>query len=164
MNTTKSAVKTVGEVEKLTGIPRRKIKYFIERGIFVPSEKSESGYWLYSDMDVEQIQVIALYKELDWPDEVLKTMLAGHDFWQLEELDRQICRLSEKYRLSENRLLAARYLRERLAASGPQPLAELRRDVLAILDGGISVLKRMKENEIDIISGGNYHEMQTMRD
>ena len=143
MNTTKIAVKTVGEVEKLTGIPRRKIKYFIERGIFVPSEKSESGYWLYSDIDMEQLQVISLCKELDWSDEDLKAMLAGRECLPLEELDRQICRLSETYRLSENRLLAARYLRDRLAAGGAQPLDRLRRDVLAILDGGMPAFERL---------------------
>lgn len=144
MNTTKLAVKTVGEVEKLTGIPRRKIKYFIERGIFVPSEKSESGYWLYSDIDVEQLQVIALCKELDWPDGALKAMLAGREYLRLEELDRQIGRLSENCRLSENRLLAAQYLRGRLAAGGAQPLDELRRDVLAILDGGRPAFERLR--------------------
>lgn len=143
MNTTKSAVKTVGEVEKLTGIPRRKIKYFIERGIFVPSEKSESGYWLYSDIDMEQLQVIALCKELAWPDEALKAMLAGREYLRLEELDRQICRLSEEYRLSENRLLAARYLRDRLAAGGAQPLDRLFREVLAILDGGMPAPEKL---------------------
>ncbi len=161
MNTTKLAVKTVGEVEKLTGIPRRKIKYFIERGIFIPSVKSESGYWLYSDLDVEQLQVIALCKALDWPDGTLKTMLTGPASLRLDELDRQICRLSEKTRLSENRLLAARYLRGRLVAGGARPLDQLCREVTAILDGGLPVLERLLKNTV---SGGNDHEMQTMRD
>ena len=34
--------KTIGEVEKLTGIPKRKLKYFIEQGLVQPSQKSES--------------------------------------------------------------------------------------------------------------------------
>ncbi len=147
MNTTELAVKTVGEVEKLTGIPRRKIKYFIERGIFLPSEKSESGYWLYSDLDVERLQVIALCKELAWPDGELKAMLDEQEFLRLEELDRQICRLSEQVRLSENRLLAARYLRARLARDGAQPLDRLHGEVLAILAGGAPALERLNQSE-----------------
>ena len=41
----KPAGKTIGEVERL--IPKRTIKYYVERGILVPDCKSVSGYWLY---------------------------------------------------------------------------------------------------------------------
>lgn len=145
MSSTETATKTVKQVEKLTGIPRRKVKYFIERGIFLPSKKSDSGYWLYSDSDVERLQFIALCKELDWPDDILKTMLANPDFPWLKELDRQIERLREKACLCENKLIAVRFLREQVSTGSTATLETLHQEVLAIIAGGAPALEMLKE-------------------
>ena len=66
MSSTKMVGKTIGEVEKFTGIPRRTLKYFIERDIMHPSCKSESGYWLYTEEDVRITQIIALLRNLGY--------------------------------------------------------------------------------------------------
>ena len=67
MNGLKAKGKTIGEVEKLTGIPKRELKYFIEQRLLQPSQKSESGYWLYSGEDIKRARLAALCRELDIP-------------------------------------------------------------------------------------------------
>ena len=67
MNGLKAKGKTIGEVEKLTGIPKRKLKYFLEQRLVQPSQKSESGYWLYSDEDMKRVQLVSLCQKLDFP-------------------------------------------------------------------------------------------------
>ena len=58
MSGKKATGKTIGEVEKLTGIPKRELKYFIEQRLVQPSQKSESGYWLYSNEDIDRKSVV----------------------------------------------------------------------------------------------------------
>lgn len=42
MDGTRVTGKTIGEVEKLTGIPKRELKYYIEQNITLPSQRAES--------------------------------------------------------------------------------------------------------------------------
>jgi len=99
-------LKTIGEVEKQTGIPKRTLKYYIERGFIRPSQKANSGYWLYSSTDIKQVQRIDLYHELGYPDAKIKALLEGPNFdWQAA-LKTQISELKEK-RKHLNRLLYA---------------------------------------------------------
>lgn len=110
MNGKKATGKTIGEVEKLTGIPKRKLKYFIEQGVVQPSQKSESGYWLYSETDMKRVQLAALCQELDFPGRIIRVILADPSrHWQ-KELERQITRLAEKKIHTEAQLACAESL------------------------------------------------------
>lgn len=146
MSCTQEALRTVGEVEKLTGIPRRRVKYFIERGILRPSGRSESGYWLYSDGDLRNLRLVWLCKELEYPDSVLKAMLSDPDFPWLAELDRQIGALTERRRQCENKLLAARFLKDRLSRGGSPEVDELCREVLSIINGESPAPAELSQN------------------
>jgi len=101
----------LGEVEKLTGIPKRELKYYIERKLMRPSYRSEIGYWLYSDEDIQNAQIVSLCRELDYPDETIRTILADPRHSWCGELDKQILRLTEKRNRMEARLFLAEYLR-----------------------------------------------------
>ena len=104
MSGTKATGKTIGEVEKLTGIPKRKLKYFIEQGLVQPSQKSESGYWLYSDEDMKRVRLASLCQELDFPARSIRTILTDPaSYWQ-EELERQVTRLTDKKARTETQL------------------------------------------------------------
>ena len=111
MSGKKATEKTIGEVEKLTGIPKRKLKYFIEQRLVQPSQKSESGYWLYSDEDIKKVQLASLCWELDFPIPVIRNVLTDpSDHWQ-KELERQIICLADKKTRIETQLARARSLR-----------------------------------------------------
>ena len=110
MNGLKAKGKTIGEVEKLTGISKRDLKYFMDQGLFQPSQKSESGYWLYSGEDIKKAQLAALCRELDIPVRTIRVILADpYHHWQ-QELERQIIRLTEKKARTEAQLSRAEAL------------------------------------------------------
>lgn len=110
MNGLKAKGKTIGEVEKLTEISKRDLKYFMEQGLFQPSQKSESGYWLYSDEDIKKAQLAALCRELDIPVRTIRVILADpYHHWQ-QELERQIIRLTEKKARTEAQISRAEAL------------------------------------------------------
>lgn len=113
MSCVKATGVTVGEAERITGIPKRKIKYFIEQKIMLPSQKSESGYWLYSEEDIKKLQLISLYRELEYPDEKIKLLISNPAFEWRKELDGQIIALMAKKDRIENRLFMAESIRHR---------------------------------------------------
>ena len=110
MNGTKATGKTIGEVEQITGIPKRDLKYYIEQHIMQPSQRTESGYWSYSNEDIQKVRLTALCRSLDLPVKAIRAILtdpASH--WQ-KELEQQIVRLTDRLDRTEAQLRLARRL------------------------------------------------------
>lgn len=114
--------KTIGAVEKITGIPKRTLKYFIEQRLVQPSRKSESGYWLYSEEDIRRVQLAALCRELEFSNRTVRSILADPPLHWPGALERQIPRLAEKQRRAGARLSRAESL---LAGWEEEPWASL---------------------------------------
>lgn len=55
---------TTGEVAKLCGITVRTVQYYDSRGILKPSQFSEGGRRLYSDHDVQRMQLVCMLRNL----------------------------------------------------------------------------------------------------
>ena len=51
------------EIQKLTGLTRKSIEYYEERGLICP-KKSENGYRDYSERDIEILNKISLYRKV----------------------------------------------------------------------------------------------------
>jgi len=107
----KAPGKTIGEVEKLTGIPKRELKYYIEQKLMRPSQRTEVGYWLYSEEDIHRVQLAALCRELDFPVESIRAILTDPSRCWQEALERQIVRLTDKRGRTEAQLARAESLR-----------------------------------------------------
>lgn len=60
-------MKTVKEISRITGISIRTLRYYDEIGILKPAKVSEAGYRLYDTGDLEKLQEILFYKELEIP-------------------------------------------------------------------------------------------------
>lgn len=115
MGSGKEMGKTIGEVERITGIPKREIKYCIEQRLICPGKKSESGYWLYDEQEIGKLQMAVLFRRLEYPNDAIRTLIATpHVHWE-QELQRQVTRLEEKHRRTEAQLVTARWLLENLA-------------------------------------------------
>ncbi|TDV55146.1 MerR family transcriptional regulator [Actinophytocola oryzae] len=56
---------TVGAVATLAGVSVRTLHHYDEIGLLEPSERSASGYRLYSPADLRSLQRILFYRELD---------------------------------------------------------------------------------------------------
>ena len=113
MGNTKMIGKTIGEVEKLTGISKRKLKYMVERDLMRPSQRAESGFWLYSEEDIQIIRSITLFQQLGYPEKDIRALLSTPASQWPEKLERQILRLAQKKNDIEDQLFLAELLRYR---------------------------------------------------
>lgn len=73
-------MKTVKQVSDLTGLSIRMLHHYDKIDLFKPSKVSESGYRLYSDEDLEILQQILFFKELDFPLKEIKAILGSPSF------------------------------------------------------------------------------------
>ncbi len=73
-------MKTVKQVSHLTGLSIRMLHHYDKIGLFKPSKFSKSGYRLYSDDDLEILQQILFFKELDFPLKEIKNIINNPSF------------------------------------------------------------------------------------
>jgi DNA-binding transcriptional MerR regulator len=66
----------IGEVAERTGLSLRTIRYYEEVGLAVPSARSEGGFRLYVEDDVERLRVIMQMKPLGFSLEEMRELLA----------------------------------------------------------------------------------------
>ena len=65
----------VSDVAKRTGVTVRTLHYYDEIGLLPPSEVTSSGCRVYSDADLEVLQQILFFRELDFPLEDIRAIL-----------------------------------------------------------------------------------------
>lgn len=79
----------ISEVAKLTGITVRTLHYYDEIGLLKPSEITEAGYRLYSREDLEILQQILFFRELDFPLSQIKEIMNNPNYDKEEALKKQ---------------------------------------------------------------------------
>lgn len=127
--------KTIGEVEKLTGIPKRELKYYIEQRIMRPSQRTDNGYWLYSEEDIQKARLASLCRSLDFPVQAIRTVLADPaSCWQ-RELELQVDRLSDRLGRTGSQL----HLAKRLQCAGAWEALQIYSDSLAEESAALAV-------------------------
>lgn len=67
---------TTGEMAKLCGVSVRTVQYYDSRGILIPSELTEGGRRLYSEEDLQKLNIICFLRELDLPINSIGELLA----------------------------------------------------------------------------------------
>ena len=102
---------TVHEVSKLTGISIRTLQYYDKIGLFPPAEHSEAGYRLYDEESLARLQMILLFRELEFPLKDIKGIIDSPDFDRNKALEQQIKLLEMKKEHLENLILLARGMR-----------------------------------------------------
>lgn len=60
-------MKTVKEVQELTGVSIRTLRYYDEIGLLKPTEVTEAGYRLYDENSLKNLRRIMLFRELEVP-------------------------------------------------------------------------------------------------
>jgi DNA-binding transcriptional MerR regulator len=66
---------TVGKVAELAGVTVRTLHHYDEIGLLSPSERSATGYRRYVDADLERLQQILYYRELQFSLEEIAAIL-----------------------------------------------------------------------------------------
>ena len=70
---------TVGKLAELSGVTVKALHHYHRIGLLVPSGTSAAGYRLYSRRDLERLQQVLFYKELDFGlSEIKKAMSSEH--------------------------------------------------------------------------------------
>lgn len=94
-------VKTVGELSAAAGVTVRTLHHYDERGLLSPSGRSDSGYRLYSERDLERLQEILGWRALGFSLGEIGELLdaPGHDRLsalrtQRELVDAELARLA----------------------------------------------------------------------
>ena len=72
--------KTVKEISKITGISIRTLRYYDEIGLLKPARVTEAGYRLYDDQELEKLQEILFYKELEIPLSNIKKIMDNPEY------------------------------------------------------------------------------------
>jgi len=116
---------TINRIAQTAGVTLRTLRYYDRIGLLVPSGRTEAGYRLYSDEDMERLQQILFFRELDFTLDKIGRLLKDPAFDRKDALKMQI-------RFLEKR--AERYLN----------LTELAKETLRNLEGD----KKMDKNEM----------------
>ena len=95
---------TVHEVSKLSGVSIRTLQYYDSIGLLKPSDYTESGYRLYDDIALERLQMILLFKELEFPLKEIGKILDSPQFDKGKAIEQQIELLTLKKEHIENLL------------------------------------------------------------
>ncbi len=103
---------TVHEVSKLSGVSIRTLQYYDSIGLLKPSDYTESGYRLYDDIALERLQMILLFKELEFPLKEIGKILDSPRFDKGKAIEQQIELLTLKKEHIENLLDLARGKKE----------------------------------------------------
>lgn len=101
-------MKTVKEVSKLTGVSVRTLHHYDAIGLLKPTQVTESGYRLYGEKAIEQLYLILLFRELEFPLAQIQGILDAPDFDRNRVLDQQIALLQRKVEHLKNRINLAK--------------------------------------------------------
>ena len=71
---------TVQKLGKLAGVSTRTLRYYDEIGILKPARINSSGYRIYGEAEVDQLQQILFYRELDVSLESIKKIISAPSF------------------------------------------------------------------------------------
>ncbi len=76
----------VKEVAELIGVSIQTLHHYDQIGLLTPQETTDSGYRLYSEENLEQLQQILFFKELDFSLKEIKEIINSPSFNRREAL------------------------------------------------------------------------------
>lgn len=98
----------VNEVSRLTGVSIRTLQYYDKIGLLPPADYTEVGYRLYDDETLKKLQIILLFRELEFPLKDIRRIIESPDFDREKALEQQIHILELKKEHIENLIDLAR--------------------------------------------------------
>jgi len=87
---------TVNKLSKMSGVSARTLRYYDEIGLLKPVRVASSGYRLYGKKELDTLQQILFYRELDFPLDEIKSILYAPDFDKERSLKHHLAELNKK--------------------------------------------------------------------
>lgn len=94
----------VNELAKLSGVSARTLRYYDEIDLLKPSVVEQNGYRKYNQSDIDRLQQILFYRELDFKLEEIKNLLNDPNFEVKEVLKKQYGLIQKKRNYLDNLL------------------------------------------------------------
>ena len=69
----------IGEVAERVGLSLRTVRYYEEQGLFEPAGRTDGGFRLYTDREVDRLLLIKQMKPLGFTVQQMRELLAAHD-------------------------------------------------------------------------------------
>lgn len=98
----------VNVVSRLTGVSIRTLQYYDKIGLLPPADYTEVGYRLYDDETLQKLQIILLFRELEFPLKDIRRIIESPVFDREKALEQQIHILELKKEHIENLIDLAR--------------------------------------------------------
>ena len=103
---------TVNEVSKLAGVSIRTLQYYDKIGLLHPTGYTDAGYRLYDDTDLERLQHILLFRELEFSLKDISSITNAPGFDRDKALAQQIELLTLKREHLDNLILFAKGIKQ----------------------------------------------------
>jgi DNA-binding transcriptional MerR regulator len=116
---------TVGEVASLAHVSIRTLHHYDAIGLLSPSERTAAGYRVYRHEDLEQLQHILLYRELDFPLDAIGRLMLDPAFDRRAALAEQRDQLARRARHMTSIVAAIDAALEALAKGEPMNDTEM---------------------------------------
>lgn len=87
---------TAGKLSKMSGVSARTLRYYDEIGLLRPARVALSGYRFYGQAQVDTLQQILFYRELDLPLGDIKKLLSAPGFERGKALANHLAQLHNK--------------------------------------------------------------------
>jgi DNA-binding transcriptional MerR regulator len=101
----------IGEAAARVGLSLRTVRYYEEIGLVAPSGRTDGGFRLYTDSDIERLALVKQMKPLDFSLEEMRDLLGVR-----EDLDEQEVSADRRDELIERLSMYASAARERVDA------------------------------------------------
>ena len=105
-------MRTVNEVSKLAGVSIRTLQYYDKIGLLHPTGYTDAGYRLYDDTDLERLQHILLFRELEFSLKEISSIMNAPDFDRDKALSQQIELLTLKREHLDNLIQFAKGIKQ----------------------------------------------------
>lgn len=78
---------TIQKLAKMAGITSRTLRYYDEIGILKPARINSSGYRIYGETEIDRLQQILFYRELDVDLESIRKIITSPSFSETKALE-----------------------------------------------------------------------------
>ena len=104
---------TVNEVSKISGVSIRTLQYYDSISLLKPADYTEAGYRLYDEKSLERLQIILLFRELEFPLKDIKRIIDNPGFDTAKAIEQQIKLLELRREHIDNLLLLAKKIKKK---------------------------------------------------
>ena len=87
---------TVGEAAARAGVSIRTLRHYDEIGLLRPNCVSQAGYRLYSGLEIRRLERILFFRELEFPLEEIREIMAHPDYDERAAISRQLALMKRK--------------------------------------------------------------------